>query len=230
MKEFATAITSRQEDELTCEACRMQLPDYVNAQIMGDELGENFAKLAFHLKVCPRCVQEYRELTVLTGQAYTELLPEADHQPQFDFTFLETEKQQTFWWDDLGRLIITFSEELVNALQAATTGQASAGALSRSRRSEEVHLQLSEEETGKDIAVTIRVKKMADEPTQCTALVDVDVPSRGGWPNLGGIEVLLKQNDREDKQITDPHGKAFFKGISIEHLADLVFEIGPDAD
>ena len=61
-------------------------------------------------------------------------------------------------------------------------------------------------------------------------IVEVSIPSRGGWPNLADTNVTLKRDDLElETQLTDAFGKAVFEGICTDDLAHLVFEIKPRA-
>jgi hypothetical protein len=67
---------------------------------------------------------------------------------------------------------------------------------------------------------------MRGDPTRCTVIVKVNIPSRGGWPNLAGTEVMLKRGELElDTQTTDAYGEAVFERIATDDLAHLIFEI-----
>jgi hypothetical protein len=79
-----------------------------------------------------------------------------------------------------------------------------------------------------DLQATITVEDMRADPAYCTVTVEADIPSRGGWPNLAGTEVMLKRGELElDTQRTDAHGEVVFEGIATDDLAHLVVEITP---
>lgn len=107
MKEFARAVLSKQEDQLTCSACEAVLAEYVDAQIMGVEPPKGSGQVALHLQVCPHCARAYRELIALVTSAYTEKTPRPARRPEFDFSFLEREEVQPEkpFWDELRRLV-----------------------------------------------------------------------------------------------------------------------------
>lgn len=240
MKEFARAMLSKEEDKMACSACEAQLAEYVDAQIMGIEPAEDFAQIELHLQVCPHCARAYRELMDLMTAAYTERVPRPARKPKFDFSFLPPEpakpfdtpaatQDKPFRWDKLGRLIIEFSAELVRALQPPA--HQLAYAMVKSYKSSRTLCQISlKKEVGEDLEVTITAEEMRDDPALCTAFVEVNIPSRGGWPNLADTEVTLKRGEVElETQLTDAYGEAIFEGISTDDLAHLVFEITPRA-
>ena len=65
------------------------------------------------------------------------------------------------------------------------------------------------------------------DPQLLTLEVAVDIPSRGGWPNLAGSAVILRRGPDEliDEQETDAFGKVTFEDVRVEDLPLLVFEI-----
>jgi hypothetical protein len=228
MEEFAKAMLSKEEDKMGCSACEAQLAEYVDAQVMGIEPTEDFAQIELHLQVCPHCARAYRELLGLVTSAYIERVPRPARKPRFDFSFLQTEPAELFWWwDELGRLIIEFSAELVRALRPLA--HQPAYAMVKSPKSSRTLCQLSlKEEVGEDLEVTITAEEMRDDSALCTAIVEVNIPSRGGWPKLANTEVTLKRGEAElETQLTDAYGEAIFEGISTDDLAHLVFEITP---
>jgi len=230
MKEFARALLSKQEDKLTCSACQALLAEYVDAQIMGVEAREELAEIEPHLGVCPLCARAYRELMSAMALAYTEKLPQPASRPRFDFSFLRAEPEKpSFRWDELGRLIIEFSADLLRALQPAPATQLAYVGV-KDDKSRRTLCQFALKEAHEDLEVTVTAEEAQDDPTQCTVVVEVDIPSRGGWPNLAGIELTLKRGELElETQKTDAFGKAVFEGVSTDDLAHLVFEIMPFA-
>ncbi|MFQ5872673.1 MAG: hypothetical protein ACE5JL_02580 [Dehalococcoidia bacterium] len=170
----------------------------------------------------------------LTSLAYGERGVEPPRYPVPELTFLRPEKggpsqsgRIPWHLDELGRLIIEFSAELVRALQPPAN-QIAYAAVKKSDRPSRVLCQLSLKEVNEDLEVSITAEEMRDDPTLCIVTVEVDIPSRGGWPNLAGSEVALKRGEQElETQLTDVFGEAVFEGIGIDDLAHLVFEITP---
>ena len=130
--------------------------------------------------------------------------------------------------DDLGRLVIEFSTELVRVLRSPALQPAYATAGLKSDRAQRILCQFSLKEAVEDVEVTITVEENQRDPTNCTIIVEVDIPSRGGWPNLAGTKVTLKRGELElETQLTDAFGKAVFEGVATSALPHLVFEITP---
>lgn len=83
-------------------------------------------------------------------------------------------------------------------------------------------------EAGDDLEVIISAEAMHGQADQVTLVVEVRVPSRGGWPNLAGSSVTLHRGDAlVETQVTDASGKAVFDNLSPDELELLNFEISP---
>ncbi len=225
------ALTTDEEDTLTCRECQAQLPDYLQADREGQAGGMRWRPVARHLETCPHCSAEYKMLSDLTALAYGERGIEPPEYPKPDLSFLQPEKAESpqpisIPWrlDELGRLIIEFSAELVRTFQSpayAPTGLKSA-------QSPGTLCQFSLIEAVEDLEVTVIAKEKRDDPTYCTLMVKVNIPSRGGWPNLAKTEVILKQNEIElETQLTDAFGQVVFEGIATDDLPQLVLEVEP---
>ena len=78
-----------------------------------------------------------------------------------------------------------------------------------------------------DLNVRINVEPSRRDPQRTTVEVEVDIPSRGGWPNLAGNVVTLGRGAEQllEEQETDAFGRALFEDVSVEDLPLLVFEI-----
>lgn len=80
------------------------------------------------------------------------------------------------------------------------------------------------------ITTTITVTTAPTDPTRCIMAVTVDIPSRGGWPNLADTAVTLKQGeDTLATEWTDEFGKVVFGPLERAVLPDLSLEIAPAA-
>lgn len=227
MQEFVKALMSPQDDPLTCSACQDALAEYIDAQLMRvTPTGEHLA-VEQHLQRCPYCADSYRELLELTTLAYADDLPDPAAIPRFDFAALTGAAagapERPYWWDEFGRLILRFSADLLAAWQPPTLAPAYRGL----KRGEEIPLyEFHLEEAERDLVATITVQ--ASGPTGCTVEVAVDVPSRGGWPNLADIAVTLRRgNELLAQSFTDAFGKVQFPNIAQSDLVHLVVEVAP---
>lgn len=228
------AVTTDEEDSLTCQECQDLLPDYLQAEARGRTHEEQWHPVAFHLETCPHCSAEHATLSELLELAHGERGEEPPRYPVPDLSFLRRRKDRppqpiSIRWhlDEFSRLIIELSADLLRALQLPAYQPTYAAARLKSKSSR-ILCQLSLKEAAEDMEVTITAEEMRGDPTHCTVVVAVNIPSRGGWPNLVGTEVMLKRGELElDTQTTDAYGEAIFEGIATDDLAHLVFEIMP---
>ncbi len=231
------ALTTGEEDGLTCQECQNLLPDYLQAELEGQVHEDAWRPVALHLDICPHCSAVYAALSDLAKLAYGERGVEPPHYPAPELPFLRAKVSappqllEVPWHlDELGRLIIQLSTELVRTLQLPAYQSVYGTARLKSDKSQRVLCQLSLREAIEDLEVSITAEEVRDDPTRCIVIVEVNIPSRGGWPNLAGTEVTLKRGEQKlETQQTDAFGKAVFEGIPTEDLAHLVFEIAPNA-
>ena len=129
--------------------------------------------------------------------------------------------RQPWRLDTLGRLVIQFSVDLLRSLQPP--------ALQLSYLKGDAPASLSYALTDQidDLIVRISVEPSRRDPQRTSVEVEVDIPSRGGWPNLAGSAVTLRRGAEQllEEQETDAFGKASFEDVSAEELPLLVFEI-----
>lgn len=229
------ALATAGDDTLTCRECEEFLPDYLQADLEGGAGAPLWRRVRLHLETCPHCAAAYATLSDLSALAYRERGTEPPHYPGPELSFLSkgqsgVSKGTGKPWrvDALGQLIIQFSAEMVRAWQAPGAQPAHAKAGLKSSKSPGVSGQLSITEAVEDLKVTITTESQRDDPDRCIVVVKVDIPSRGGWPNLADTEVRLKRTEQElEIQATDAHGEVVFEGIATDDLAQLAFEITP---
>jgi hypothetical protein len=229
------ALNSDEEDGLTCGECEDLLPDYLQAERQGVADAARWHQVAYHLQTCPHCAALYTELSDLIAFGYRERGVEPPTYPDPDLSFLRREESRPSqppeipWrWDDLGRLIIEFSTELVRAFQPPAYQPAYARTGLKSDRSSRVLCRIALKETVDDLGVIITAEETKDDPAYCIITVEVDIPSRGGWPHLADTEVTIKRGELKlESQMTDAFGKVVFQGIAADDLGGLVIEINP---
>jgi len=234
MRYLMRALATDEEDLMTCQECQDLLPEYLQAEGAGRAHEAQWHLVVFHLETCPHCSAEYATLSELLELAHGEQGVEPPRYPVPDLSFLGRAKGRppqpvSIPWrlTELGHLVIEFSAEVLRAFQmpAYQPAYAVAGLKSKSPKA---LCQISLKEAVEDTEVTITVEEMRADPARCTVTVRVDIPSRGGWPNLAGTEVTLKRGELElNTQTTDAHGEAVFEGIATDDLPHLVFEVVP---
>ena len=223
------ALQIDEEDRLTCQECEDALPTYLQAESAGNVPGPRWQAITLHLKTCPHCSDAYATLSELTAFAFGEKGSEPPRYPAPNLPFMTQDHQQPWRLDDLGRLIIQFSADLIASWQPSAPTTAATGL--RSEQSTQMLGQYSLKTSDVDFEVTLTAETEPNAPTQCKIITEVNIPSRGGWPNLADTEVVLKRNAEElSRQMTDAFGKAIFTDVAVDDLPALVFEIVPDEE
>jgi hypothetical protein len=189
------------------------------------------ARLAAHLERCPHCQAELARLADFLAEDVSLAAPAVPGE--------ETSWQQGdgFRWRHLketGQLVIQIvAEALDRAGRYMSQGasplvdQLAYGGL-RSEDSARTLGQLALMEGVEDLEVIIMAETMRRQADQCAITVHVNIPSRGGWPNLAGTEVTLKRDEiKLTTHTTNAHGQTVFEGIPTAEFAHLSFEIIP---
>ncbi len=210
-----------------CAACQAQIAAFVDAELAGEDAAARFPDAAGHMSGCETCRQAHRELVELLALDAAGRLV-APPATSFDFGYLPVPRSlpeplasRPWRLDDLGRLIIQFSSDLLQALQPPALQP---GYLKDGRPAP---LELAVTGQVDDLEVRIGAEPAPSHPDQYDVEVEVDVPSRGGWPHLSGIKVALRRGDGEVMAAgeTDAFGKIVFDHIPADDLRVLRFEI-----
>lgn len=207
-----------------CAACRQALPGYVDAQLAGHETAHSFPAVRAHLMECPLCREVYTELHALLAAEAADTLASPPLAPTFNFAYLNTPlaASRPWRWDSLGRLVIRFSSELLAALSSPAARPAYAYLKSSAAGGRQIEAGSAAD----DLHVQVHVEPQRRDPALVTLELDVDVPSRGGWPHLDGIRVVLRRGEvLLAEQLTDPFGKVVFEDIPAATLSELVIEV-----
>lgn len=225
------ALKTGQEDTLTCQECQELLPGYLRAR-EGKEKQPQWREVAGHLAICPSCSADHRTLAELVTLAEGDVGVEPPAYPVPDLTFLREEPpRQTgvrWWLDEVGRLVVQLSDDLLQAVQPRGLRAAAAGL--KAGPSPGALFEMSLPDAVPDLAVTISSEEEPGDAGRCTLLVTVEKTSRGGWPHLAGSEVVLRRREKElNRQWTDAFGQAVFEGVETRDLGDLAVEITPRA-
>lgn len=188
-------------------------------------------RLAAHLERCPHCQAELARLTDFLAEDASLTAPTAPGE--------ETSWQQGngFRWRQLketGQLVIQIIGEVldragryVSQSPPQLADQLAYGGL-RSESLAQPLGQLALTEGVENLEVIITVESMPRQADYCAITVQVNIPSRGGWPNLAGTEVTLKQNEVNlASGATDAFGQTIFEGIPTADFSQLSFELLP---
>ena len=215
-----------------CRACQDLLSAYVDAELNGSDAASAFPTVHEHLAGCTTCGPIYAELKALLALEQSEELVMPPVAATFDFSYLpqpatmpESEPQpsgQPWRLDALGRLIIQFSADLLRTLQGP--------ALQPSYLKGDASRPLTYALTGAldDLDVRINAEPARNDPSGYDVEVEVDLPSRGGWPNLAGSVVTLFVDEGEfDRQETDAFGKTLFEGVPADALPGVAIVVEP---
>lgn len=230
------ALTTDEEDRLTCSECQASLPAYLQAELEGRADDAGWEPITRHLETCPYCAAVYASLSDLVALAYGERGEAPADYPEPDLSFLRTGATAErdggdLWWqlDELGHLFIRLAEGAVRALEQPTPRPSYAGVKSAEAR--RTLGQFSLEEPVEDLAITLKVEESRDDPERCMVIITVDIPSQGGWPNLSGTRVTLKRGEKElATQWTDAFGTVVFDDVQRADLTRLTFEIAPQRE
>jgi glutaredoxin len=229
LEQLTQALVTDEEDQLTCQECLDLLPGYLQAEPAGQAGEANWRPVTLHIETCPHCSEAYAALSDLAALAFGEQGEEPPDYPVPDLSFLRPKPPEPYWHlDELGRLIIELSAEVVRAFQPPVYRPAFATTRHKSSQSQRTLCQLSLKEAIKGMEVSIAAEETKKNAALCTIVVEVNIPSRGGWPHLADTEVTIRRGETHlDTQLTDAFGKAVFKEIATGDLARLTFEIKP---
>jgi len=210
------------------------LAAYIDAELSGHAGFEVDSAFQSHLATCAGCRQAYIELKQLFELEQADALIAPPVSPHFDFSYLaqraaakapKAEDQPSGYLDELGRFVIRISALLLAAtkppLMAFGVRQAENGML----------YQLSLPQATNDLQITIAIHEERNANQLCSVQVDVEIPSRGGWPHLAQIPVSLAEGAMHSgsgavlTQRTDAFGKTVFRGVALAALPHLVLAI-----
>ncbi len=233
------ALATDAEDLLTCGACQALLPEYLQAEMAGQAQDEAWREawrpVTFHLETCPYCAAVYASFFDLVALAQGERGAEPPHYPEPDLSFLALDPEDarralnlTWQLNELGHVIIQLAEGAIRALKQPPPQAAYAAVKSGPERTLG---QFTLGEALEDLAVILKIEKSRDDAAYCIVIITVDIPSKGGWPNLAGSRVVLRYGEEKlGAQWTDAFGTAVFEDVQRANLERLTFEIVPTAE
>ena len=232
-----------QISDAPCHTNQAAIVAYIEAELAQGHAAADSA-LQGQLATCVSCHTLYTELKALLQLERTAQLVEPPS-ATFDLTFLQetaslqsqlrsqpalappptTTRSQvdSLRWrvNELGHLLVALSTEFLDSLQPAPQ----AAYLKAPVRN---LFTVTSPSLGSDLIVTIAVNTPRRQPEACIVSVTADIPSRGGWPNLGGTTVKLALDDATIATgTTDAFGKVAFAGIARTDLSRLQLTVIP---
>jgi hypothetical protein len=215
-------------DELTCADCQARLAEYARVGDLATPLSSELQAVAQHLAHCEVCSADYAALLALSRAGEADDLAETPV-PEPDLSFLPsagpTRAGFGWRWDDLGRLIVQFSQELLRAFAPPQALQPSFVTKDAIEETALVRFSLGED-TLEDLSVTLTAYADADDPDLCRITAEVSLAGRQ-WPDLAETEIVLIVGDQVQTKTTDEWGKVLFKGVRRADLPRVRFQITP---
>lgn len=188
------------------------------------------AQIRAHLDDCPHCQAELSRLNeFLEEDIPVTIPPHTIGKPGWI-------KEPGFLWRqlyDVKQVIIRVLDEALTTTAQAMhppANQLAYGGKRRSGKSGKTLLKLELKEGVEDLEVTVTAEEQQNDPRRCTVIVEVNIPSRGGWPNLGDTKVSLKEGTELQTRLTDAFGKAVFENVSTEALSNLDLKVIPRSE
>lgn len=196
------------------DGLRAAFPEYAVAVALGQPQPALHQTLRAHLEGCAACRAELDALIALVAPAYTgkvEYIPSAR---PFDLSFLPAPAKRRHWFvDDLGRLVVEFSEALMMSLRP----------MAQAARGQALY-HYKPEPQPQELAVTIEVFSGDADPDLGNVQVLVDVPGRDPF-DQSGIHVCLSLEGRSWKDVTSETGSVTFAAVPLHLLSRLRVEI-----
>ncbi|MBV9788720.1 MAG: hypothetical protein JOZ51_11130 [Chloroflexi bacterium] len=206
---------SEQPDPL-CDSVQTLLPGYVTAEALGQHTSRSYRDVAAHLHTCAHCREALDELRALTIDAYNGVVAPAPSYPQPNLAFLSAQPAAAQPWriDEWGRLIVVFSQALLDSLRPPALAGAARGQLlySYTLQPPGLDVQIDVFATGAQIGfVRINVESLDRDPLDQTPSQVVARAAGATWHGT-----------------TDESGCIAFDAVPLADLPHLTIEIATD--
>lgn len=214
MREKTTASTESTTAPLHPEISAA-LASYAARLILGGAPERDHPQIAEHLAGCAACRAELDEIIAIATPLYQRHPTLDASAPAFDLSFLQAQTPAApirhWWYDQIGRLIIQLSEDLLRALTPQIAAIATRGDQTPH------HLRI---ETPQGLQVSLEVLVDPDDPAHATIQVIVDQLAQDPFDQRP-VTVTLRVGAQSWSAATDPIGVATFHQIPIADLPAL---------
>jgi hypothetical protein len=206
---------------------------YLEAELAGQDAARLYPQTAQALTSSAAWRQEYAALKdFLTWEVHTPFV-QPPRPPCFDFSYLPMVESATavvtepsWYWAPLGYLVVDLSNAVQRLLQPPQ--QQPAYSFIRAGQGEENAIHFALENQLADLNLRLTIEREPATSDGCQVIVEAEIPSRGGWPNLADTIVNLKQADTVvQSRLTDDFGKAVFPAVALIQMAGLKVEVIP---
>ncbi len=220
------ALTTDQEDRLTCQECDSLLPGYVQAETEGRAGGDHWRSVAFHIETCPHCSETHSELVELVELAYGDQGEEPPRYPIPDLLFLRPDWHQVAL--DYGR---AWLERETGRWRRLVLGLPTLGMLAQ-RAPALVGLMDDSTVTPAPVQRTcapadanFEIKLVVGPDTtaveQDLYRLDVALTLHDRFGDFSGVQITLTWNSTACMQETNVLGKVTFTGLSGDQLPSM---------
>lgn len=210
---------------------------YIEAELGGRDAAKVHPQTALALAASALWRQEYEALKAFLAWEAQGPLAQPPRPPRFDFSYLPAPTpvaapttallpEPSWYWAPLGYLVVDLANAVARLLQPPQRQSAYSFVRAGQGGQNEVHFTL--ENQLDDLNVRLTIARESATGDQCQVIVEAEIPSRGGWPNLADTIVNLKQADTVvQSRLTDDFGKVVFSAVALTQLAGLQVEVLP---
>lgn len=202
---------------LVCDRIREHLADYLERQERGLPADAIDRDVAAHLATCADCRELLNEITLVAAASVDAEIAPVPAGATPDLSFLRPiQAQRAQTGDDVGRIVITFSAELLASMRPPQS--------ERAVRGQPRYHYDNECESDRDLAVSIDIHD--DEQADDRAQIIVQVrPARRVAFDQAGAHIHLSAGDFAAEAATNELGRAVFAGVPRARLIGMQVEI-----
>lgn len=209
------------QPERSHEQAREVFPEYAAAIVFGQAAEQMYPSVAAHVRECPSCRAELEELLALMLPAYQGQVAPAETYPQFDLSFLRPAPSlaappANWFIDELRRLVVVFTDTLLQSMQVAAQLQPTRGVLL-------YHYAPSPVPPG-DLDLAIDIFADDASPDRGNIQVLIDNPALDPF-DQSGMRVQIGAGDESWSTSTNPAGAALVAGVPLQLLSQLRIQI-----
>ncbi|MEZ4733765.1 MAG: carboxypeptidase-like regulatory domain-containing protein [Caldilineaceae bacterium] len=217
------AVTSNENDEISCAECRRYFPALYELEQQNNKLSIQYAQAVHHLSKCSYCATEYHMLCEAMFSYESGTLPELNETIQFDLSFLDP--TPPLWLSDtVHQVHRLFTEVLVTmksttalfgTLPAPLTPQLTPSGAFRSADVEGEVQILILPDADAELSIQLAVGPVVNGK----AAIVVKLLQLETTAPLGGIRVSLRNAHRQPLvgSMTGTDGTAIFERLPIGH-------------
>ena len=228
-------ILRSQPEEIACQSCLAQLPDYVAAQLAGDDYLARYREVALHLDSCVECASAYERLYELELAVVENRLPETQVSIQPDLDFLDStvsasppetlaEALRKAFRRTGDAIALTFSADLLSFLQPQPALSTLRAPADSERYGERIFSLDEEAVAAEELPFTVTAYRDREDEHLCLLELVASPPGRA-WPELEGIEFIVTAGEHSWRGVTDAWGMVSFEGVPVECLPPMIIEM-----